>query len=134
MIARSRRTSAGAAPRSTAPRRGFTVTEVVVAVMILSVGVLGLAGTSGAVARQMGSSADMTRAAARAASRMERLSGMSTCPPTTGATGTETSNGVVERWSMRGAGGLSITAYVVDSVRILPKARWYVFESDVRCQ
>jgi hypothetical protein len=35
---------------------------------------------------------------------------------------------------MRGAGGLSITAYVVDSVRILPKARWYVFESDVRCQ
>lgn len=133
MIARSRRTRRGALSRVAAPRRGFTVTEVVVAVMILSVGVLGLAGTSAAVARQMGGSADMTRAASRAASRMERLSGMSTCPPTTGTSGSETSNGVVERWSMRGAGGLSITAYVTDSVRILPKPRWYVFQSDVRC-
>lgn len=131
--ARSRRARRGAAPRGTMPRRGFTVTEVVVAVMILSVGVLGLAGTSAAVARQMGGSADMTRAASRAASRMERLSGLTVCPPVAGVTGTETSNGVVERWSMRGAGGLSITAYVRDSVRILPKPRWYVFESDVRC-
>ena len=133
MIARSRTTRRGAPPRAAAPRRGFTVTEVVVAVMILSIGVLGLAGTSGAVARQMGGSADMTRAASRAASRMERLSGMSVCPPAAGTVGSETSNGVVERWSMRHRGGMSITAYVIDSVRILPKPRWYVFESDVRC-
>ena len=132
MIALARR-SRGAAPRTSTPRRGFTVTEVVVAVMILSIGVLGLAGTSGAVARQMGSSADMNRAASRAASRLERLSGMSACPPTTGTSGSETSNGVVERWSMRGQGGMSITATVIDSVRITPKPRWYVFQSDVRC-
>jgi prepilin-type N-terminal cleavage/methylation domain-containing protein len=133
MIASSRSSRRGAARRATTPRGGFTVTEVVVAVMILSIGVLGLAGTSAAVARQMGGSADMTRAASRAASRLERLSGMSTCPPTSGTSGSETSNGVVERWSMRGAGGMAITANVIDSVRILPKTRWYVFQSDVRC-
>ena len=134
MIASSRTARRGAPRRSaTRPRAGFTVTEVVVAVMILSIGVLGLAGTSGAVARQMGGSADMTRAASRAASRLERLSGLSTCPGTTPVSGSATSNTVVERWTVRGAGGMSLTANVIDSVRILPKTRWYVFQTDVRC-
>lgn len=134
MIASTRRTRRATARRRIAKsREGFTITEVVVAVMILSVGVLGLAGTSAAVARQMGGSADMTRAASRAASRLERLSGLNTCPGTTATTGTETTGGVVERWTVRGAGGMSLTANVIDSVRILPKPRWYVFQSDVRC-
>ena len=40
-------------PRRDASRDGFTIVEVVVAIVILSIGILGLAATAGVVVRQM---------------------------------------------------------------------------------
>lgn len=58
------------------PRAGFTLVELVVAIMILSVGVLGLASTAAVVTRQMGGGAQQTRAAAVAQTRFEELRAM----------------------------------------------------------
>jgi prepilin-type N-terminal cleavage/methylation domain-containing protein len=56
-------------------RRGMTVVEVMVAVMILSVGLLGLASTAAVVTRLMAGGAQQTIAANVAQSRFEALQG-----------------------------------------------------------
>jgi prepilin-type N-terminal cleavage/methylation domain-containing protein len=53
--------------------RGFTITEVVVAIVIFSVGVLGLAGTAASVTRMVGRGQQSNRAAALASARFETL-------------------------------------------------------------
>ena len=46
------------------PRRGFTLIEVIIAIIVMSVGIMGLAGTAGYVATQMGGGNAQTIAAA----------------------------------------------------------------------
>ena len=67
----SRRSRRRAALRSL--RAGFTVVEIVVAIMVLSVGVLGLAATAAVVQKQMASGERQAAAAAIAQSRFDRL-------------------------------------------------------------
>ncbi|HJS48106.1 MAG TPA: prepilin-type N-terminal cleavage/methylation domain-containing protein [Gemmatimonadales bacterium] len=57
------------------PRRegGFTIVEVMVAVMVLAVGVLALAGSSAAVSRMLGRGKTATLAANVGLDQMERL-------------------------------------------------------------
>src|SRR5581483_2368719 len=57
-------------------RRAFTIVELVVAIVILSVGVLGLVSTATVVSRLIGGAAQLTVAANVAASRFERLRSM----------------------------------------------------------
>jgi prepilin-type N-terminal cleavage/methylation domain-containing protein len=52
---------------------GFTLVEVVVAVVVLAVGLLALAGTSGAIARMAGLARQAGASAVLAESRLERL-------------------------------------------------------------
>jgi prepilin-type N-terminal cleavage/methylation domain-containing protein len=47
-------------------RRGFTLIEMIIAVIVMSIGVMGLAGTAGYVATQMGGGNAQTLAAAMA--------------------------------------------------------------------
>jgi prepilin-type N-terminal cleavage/methylation domain-containing protein len=54
-------------------RRGFTLIELIVAIVIMVVGVLGLASTAAMVSRLVGGAAQQTVAANVAASRFERL-------------------------------------------------------------
>ncbi len=44
-------------------RRGFTIVEILVAVIVLSIGVLALAGTLGTITRMMSNGQQKTRAA-----------------------------------------------------------------------
>ena len=62
---------------------GFTLVEVLVAILVLSVGVIALAGTSAGVSRMIGRGRVETRAAQAASSRMEalRLAADATAPP-----------------------------------------------------
>ncbi|GAC1478468.1 MAG: hypothetical protein NVS1B4_22240 [Gemmatimonadaceae bacterium] len=83
-------------------RRGFTLIEIMVAVLILAVGVLGLVSTSGFVMRQVGDAAFHTRAAAIATSRMERLRAVN-CK-TLGTGGTTTSRGIVDTYTIADSG------------------------------
>jgi len=54
-------------------RAGFTLVEMLVAILILTVGVLGLAGTAMYVTRMVGGGAQQTLAAGIAQSRFEAL-------------------------------------------------------------
>lgn len=54
-------------------RLGFTLTEVLVALLVLGVGILALVGTSGTVSRMIGLGKVETRAAQAASRRMETL-------------------------------------------------------------
>ena len=59
--------------RPSAKRAGFTVIEIMVAVVILSIGILGLAATAAIVTRQMTGAVHQNVAANVAYSRMEQI-------------------------------------------------------------
>ncbi|HEX5829941.1 MAG TPA: prepilin-type N-terminal cleavage/methylation domain-containing protein, partial [Gemmatimonadaceae bacterium] len=83
-------------------RPGMTLIELVVAVLILSVGLLALAGVAGAVARQIGTGGLHTRAAFVAQARLDSLISV----PCTGLAATSVlvgtsshyMDGVQEKW------------------------------------
>ena len=60
-------------PNNADPRRGFTLTEVIVALVLLSIGLLLQAGSLTAVIRHIDHGRDRSRAAQVAANRLERL-------------------------------------------------------------
>ena len=69
----SRRRTARVPATALANRDGFTIVEIIVAIMVLSVGVLGLAATAAVVQKQMGSGERQAAAAAIAQSRFDKL-------------------------------------------------------------
>lgn len=80
-------------------RSGFTIVEIMVAVVILSIGILGLAATAAVVTRQMTGAVHQNVAANVAYSRLERIRtgncvAMLDSSNTTGAT----TRNVTERW------------------------------------
>ena len=85
-------------------RKGFTLVELMVAMMLLSVGMLALASSSAVVIKQMTEAGTMSVASAVAQTRIERLrTTMSACSATslpTASTGTATTRGVSESWTV----------------------------------
>jgi prepilin-type N-terminal cleavage/methylation domain-containing protein len=69
--------------------RGFTIVEVLIAVIVLSVGLLGLVSTSAAVTRMIGRGQRSETASIFAAQRVERLR-PAACIPAQRVAGTET--------------------------------------------
>lgn len=93
-------------------RRGFTLVEVLVAILVLSVGIIPLVGTSAGVSRMIGRGRMETRAAQAASSRMEvlRLAAEATSPrcsdPAFASGGPASSGGMTESWLVPPAGTL----------------------------
>ena len=90
---------------------GFTLVEVIVAIVVLSVGVIALAGSTAMVTRMIGRGKVDTRVAQVASSRIAslRLSAASTTPRCTAisfASGgpTPSVNGIPETWIVPAAG------------------------------
>lgn len=113
-------------------RAGFTIVEVVVAVMILSVGVLGLAGAAAIVTRMMGASEMQSDASTVAAARFETLRG-TRCPL---ASGSASSAGINERWTVQALGNAGYRMYeVMDSVTYQNRSgqRGKSYRSVVQC-
>jgi prepilin-type N-terminal cleavage/methylation domain-containing protein len=69
--------------------RGFTVVEVVIAIVIFSLGVLGLAGTAASVTRMVGQSQRYSRAAAMATQQFEILRATTDCDNVTSGSRTD---------------------------------------------
>jgi prepilin-type N-terminal cleavage/methylation domain-containing protein len=81
--------------RATGARRGFTLIELMFAMMLLTVGLLSLETTSASVLRAMGGGRQQTMAAQLGQSRLERMRGIN-CGSIT--SGSATTNGIAEKW------------------------------------
>jgi prepilin-type N-terminal cleavage/methylation domain-containing protein len=100
-------------------RSGFTLVEVLIAVVVLGIGVVALAGSSATVTRMVGRGKQETRAAQVAARRIEtlRLAGLSTSPRCTAGTfangGPQVTDGITESWIVPAAGDLRTISVTV---------------------
>ena len=88
-------------------RAGFTIPEIIVAIMVLTIGLLAMASTSGAVAKQMAGARRQTVAATIAQSRFDSLTSVrcALLAPPSGTTslvtsGTSSRSGVTESWTV----------------------------------
>lgn len=79
------------------PRRGTTLVELLLALVVVTVGLLGLAGSAALVARELGASRREAAVTAAARNRLERVtSGPCRSPDD----GTAVGAGIVERWTV----------------------------------
>jgi type IV pilus modification protein PilV len=92
----STRIGNGAVEQKRSSRGGFTIIELIVAMMIFSVGVLAMASTSAKVITMLASGQTRTIAAGVAANRFERLRGLP-CPHHTDSS---TTRGIKEKWTV----------------------------------
>ena len=89
------RTRRVAAPRRA--RRGVTLIEVIIAIIVMSIGIMGLAGTAGYVATQMGGGNAQTLAAALSTKIADSLASRR-CASL--VDGTQTNRGVKATWTI----------------------------------
>lgn len=82
-------------------RSGFTLVELIVAMLMLTIGLLGLAGVGAVVLKQMKGGTHQTIAASIAQSRFEQFEG-DACSSIVG--GTATVRGMSETWTVAAVG------------------------------
>jgi prepilin-type N-terminal cleavage/methylation domain-containing protein len=78
-------------------RMGFTLLEVLVALVVLAIGILGLSANAASVSRLVGDGSRLTLAAAVATARLEQLRAL---PCASVAPGTAVTRGIEERWTI----------------------------------
>ncbi|HEU4827629.1 MAG TPA: prepilin-type N-terminal cleavage/methylation domain-containing protein [Gemmatimonadales bacterium] len=85
-------------------RQGFTVVEVLVAIMVLGVGILALVGSSALVSRMIGEGKRATYAAQIAQRRIEAFRReaalTANCGSLAAATGTASTDRITEQWAI----------------------------------
>ena len=119
-------------------RGGFTLIEVLMAIVMLSFGVLVLASTAGGITRMMGNGQRKTKASAIAASRMEFLRnlGNSTAPKCSAGAfvaGSATQpGGFWEQWTIAGA-GMRRQVQVIVRYRSGPRAQGDTLNATILC-
>jgi type IV pilus assembly protein PilV len=96
-------------------RRGLTLIEVMIAVIVMAVGIMGLAGTASYVTQQMGGGNMQTIAAGLSTKVADSLSARR-CSALVG--GTQTSRGVTVTWTVADS---SRTRWVQQTVQYKPK-------------
>lgn len=114
-------------------RAGFTLVELIVAILILTVGVLGLAGTAAVVTRQMGGGRTQTLAAAIAQSRFDSLAalGCNMLPASGSVRQTLSSSGITEVVTVSDSND---TKFVIDTIRIPGRNTPLVYRSYISCR
>ncbi|MDF2776193.1 MAG: hypothetical protein K0S86_5694 [Geminicoccaceae bacterium] len=96
-------------------RRGLTLIEVMIAIIVMAVGIMGLAGTASYVTQQMGGGNMQTIAAGMATKVADSLSARR-CPAL--VDGSQTNRGVTVTWTVEDS---SRTRWVRQSVQYKPK-------------
>lgn len=89
-------------------RSGFTIVELIVAMLMLTIGLLGLAGVGAVVLKQMKGGTYQTIAASIAQSRFEQLEGD---PCATIVGGSASVRGMTENWYVTALGLRAKTVY-----------------------
>jgi prepilin-type N-terminal cleavage/methylation domain-containing protein len=119
-------------------RTGVTLVEVLIAIVVLGIGILALAGSSGLATRMIGSGRMETLAAVRAASRIEllRAAANSTTPhcqgPSFSSSGPVLSGALAESWAVAPSGSLRGVRVIV-SYRTVHGPRSALLESKISC-
>ena len=129
-----RRARRSARRSATSPRRGFTIVELVVAILILSTGLLALAGTSTYVVRQMAGGSLQTVASTMVQSRFDSLSSVkctTLATTTAGTKGTNHARGVTESWAVVDGANTKI---LYDTVRFAGRVKPLVYRSLIHCR
>ena len=98
--------------------QGFTITEVMIALVVLAVGILALAGGATGATRMMSQGERTSWAAAVASARIETLRRAANrtsprCTYATFASGTATTRGVSEAWTVPSIGNSRVILEVV---------------------
>lgn len=115
------------------PRAGFTLVELVVTILVLTVGLLGLAGTAAVVAKQMGSGSKNAIAAVAAQARLDSLASYNCTTLGTSGSGTVSSrNGAItEKWAYTDGNDVK---FVVDTVTIAGRRSPFIYTSIIPCR
>jgi prepilin-type N-terminal cleavage/methylation domain-containing protein len=112
------------------PRGGLTLIEMIIAIIVMSIGVMGLAGTASFVAAQMGGGKAQTIAAGLATKVSDTLSARR-CSALVG--GTQTVRGVTVTWTVADS---SRTRWVTETVQYKPKrgaTRTLTYTAVIQC-
>jgi prepilin-type N-terminal cleavage/methylation domain-containing protein len=114
---------------------GFTLVELLIAVILLSIGALALSSSSGSVTRMLYSGRNKTNASAVAQSRLEQLrnTARSTIPNCTAlASGSATTGVFSESWTVTGT-GRSRTVTLQLSYRSGPRLQGDTLYTQIYC-
>jgi prepilin-type N-terminal cleavage/methylation domain-containing protein len=95
-------------------RKGVTLVELLVATVIISIGLLAVVGTSGAIARSLGQAREDNLGAVYAESRVETIAGTSCAGLTLNTWTSVTTRGVSEKYEVTDNG--NFTRLLVDSL------------------
>lgn len=115
-------------------RDGFTLVEVMVAVVILAVGILGLAATASVVTRQMTGAVHQSVAATVAYSRLEHIRSSDCMVMKDSTSGSAVTRNVSERWTISvppQKQALLVTEVITYKVRGQTKTQ--IFNSEFPC-
>ena len=119
-------------------RRGLTLLEILVAIVVLGVGIAALVGTSGLTSRMLGAAKVETRAAQAASTRMEalRLAAQSTSPrctsPDFASGGPVLAGGMTESWVVA-PGGKARRVRVIVTYLTVKGTRTAELETSLSC-
>ncbi len=130
MTTRSQRAHPRPAARA---REGMTIVEVMIAIVVLGVGMLGLAGISLTVGKQYGHAARQADAATIVQSRFDSLSsiGCQSLAPSGAQGGTTVTRGITERWSVTDGNDIKT---IIDSVTFTGRTKALVYTSILPCR
>ena len=121
--------------RRPAPRKreGMTIIEVIVAMMILTFGLLGMAGFSMTVTKQFKASTKQEAAALMVQSRIDSVASIrcQALAPSGPQTGTLVNLGVTEKWVIADGNDIKI---LTDTVTFSPRTRPLVYRSIIPCR
>ena len=124
--------SARPAPRG---RAGVTLIELMVALFVLGVALLGLAGVSGKVTQQLSGGGRQTLAATMVQSRLDSLSSIAPCTSILGTDlikkGTTTMRGVRESWVIEDGNNV---IHVTDTVTFAGRTQPLIYQSILVCR
>jgi prepilin-type N-terminal cleavage/methylation domain-containing protein len=97
-------------PRALAGPRAFTLLEVIVALVVLGIGILGLSANAALVSRLVGDGSRLTIAATVATARLEQLRAL---PCASVRPRTAVTRGIEERWDVAPLGAAPVRALEV---------------------
>jgi Tfp pilus assembly protein PilV len=119
--------------RATNKREGMTIIEVIVAMMVLTFALLGMAGFSLTVTKQFKDSTKQEAAALMVQSRIDSVASIrcQALAPSGPQTGTLVAMGVSEKWVIEDGNDIKI---LTDSVIFAPRTRHLVYRSIIPCR